>query len=384
MRTCRITFLIAALLPILVLSGSAVAGDKLDRSLARSETVDSTDVFWYDIRLLDVEGRGWTDTKQYYDRLPAKAEELVRKPVWNLSRHSAGMCVRFVTDAVTIHARWAVINESLDMPHMPATGVSGLDLYVKTGNGRWRWLANGRPTEFPVNTSKLIDGLPPGTREYMLYLPLYNGVTSVEIGIPEKSALATAEPRESGRRKPIVFYGTSITHGACASRPGMCYTAILGRWLNCPVINLGFSGNGRMEPEVAALFAELDPSVYFLDCLPNMTADNVADRVEPFVNILRETHPDTPIVLAEDRTYPNSFILPSTRRRNVESRAELRKAYDRLKAAGVQNLYYLLGDHQLGDDGEGTVDNSHPNDLGFMRQSEAFYKVLEPILKGTK
>ena len=115
-----------------------------------------------------------------------------------------------------------------------------------------------------------------------------------------------------------------------------------------------------------------------------MTADNVAERVEPFVNILRETHPDTPIVLAEDRTYPNSFLLPSTRRRNVESRAELRKAYDRLKAAGVQNLYYLTGDHQLGDDGEGTVDNSHPNDLGFMRQSKVFYEVLEPIVNGTK
>jgi len=380
MRVSCITFLFAIVLYVFVVSGSVVAIEPLDPSLARSEPGDSASVFWYDIRHCDVEGRGWTDTKAFYDRLPAKAEKIVRKPVWNLSRHSAGMCVRFMTDAPTIHARWELRIERLSMPHMPATGVSGLDLYVRTGGGRWRWLANGRPTEFPVNTVKLIDGIPSGMREYMLYLPLYNGVKSVEIGIPEGNTITRADPRGPGHRKPIVFYGTSITQGGCASRPGMCHTAILGRWLDYPVINLGFSGNGRMEQEIATLFAGLDPSVYVLDCLPNMTAEQVTERVEPFVYTLRKTHPATPIILAEDRSYPNSFLIPSTRSRNVESRAALRKAYDHLKTAGVGNLYYLEGDKQLGDDGEGTVDNSHPTDLGFLRQSEAFYRILEPII----
>ncbi len=134
---------------------------------------------------------------------------------------------------------------------MPATAVSGLDLYVKTENGRWRWLSVGRPTKYPANSGELVKDLPAGKREYLLYLPLYNGVRSVELGLPKDSTLAKAGPWSSGISKPIVFYGTSITQGGCASRPGMVHTAILGRQLNCPVINLGFSGNGKMEPEMA-------------------------------------------------------------------------------------------------------------------------------------
>ncbi|MBN1292039.1 MAG: exo-alpha-sialidase [Candidatus Latescibacteria bacterium] len=379
MRISSIASVCLYFLLVLFVPGFAAAGEKLDKSLAVTAPDDS--VFWYDVRHLNVEGRGWTDTKEFYDRLPARAESIVREPVWNLSRHSAGMCVRFVTDAPVIYARWSLRSENLDMPHMPATGVSGLDLYVKTGDGTWRWLANGRPVE-TTNRIQLISGIPPGEREYLLYLPLYNGVTSVEIGVEKNIDIAKADDYPD-RRKPILFYGTSITHGACASRPGMCYSALLGRWLNYPVINLGFSGNGRMESEMAELFAELDPSVYVLDCLPNITGDQVMERTEPFVRILRKAHPDTPIVLVEDRTYPNSFLIPGPRIRNVESRAALRKAYDRMTAAGVKNLYYLPGDKQIGEDGEGTVDNSHPNDLGFVRQSETFMTVLEPILYGT-
>ena len=364
----------------LVLSDIAGAGDVVDPSLARSDHGDST--LWYDIRNLDIEGRGWTDTKSFYDRLPSKAEGVVREPVWNLSHHSAGMCVRFVTGATDIRARWTLTSSSLSMPHMPATGVSGLDLYVRMDYGQWRWLANGRPTEFPTNTAQLVSNLPKREREYMLYLPLYNGVTSVEIGIPKQSVIAKADPRDKGQRKPIVFYGTSITQGGCASRPGMVHTAILGRWLNYPVINLGFSGNGRMEPEVAVLFAELDPSVYVLECLPNMVPEEITERVEPFVRTLRKAHPETPLVLVEDRTYPNSFLVTSNRQHNRDNRAALHAVFTRLIAAGIMNLYYLPGEDLLGEDGEDTVDGSHPTDLGFMRQAEALYKVLEPILRG--
>ena len=200
---------------------------------------------------------------------------------------------------------------------------------------------------------------------------------SVELGLPKDSTLAKAGPWSSGISKPIVFYGTSITQGGCASRPGMVHTAILGRQLNCPVINLGFSGNGKMEPEMADLLAELDPAVYSLDCLPNMTAAEVTERVEPFVRTLRKAHPKTPILLVEDRSYTDSFLVSSKRQRNLESRAALRAAYERLLAAGTQGLHYLPGEDLLGDDGEGTVDSSHPTDLGFMRQADAFRPVLK-------
>jgi hypothetical protein len=360
---------------------AVLAGEVIDP--ANATTQAGNPLLWYHLRLLDVEGKGWTETKSFFDRLPAKAEKIVRGPVWSLSRHSAGMCVRFETDAVEIHARWTLTSNRLAMTHMPATGVSGLDLYVKLENGRWRWLAVGQP-KAQTNTVRLTAGIPKGRREYMLYLPLYNGVSSVEIGIPRANLLAKADARKPNRQKPIVFYGTSITHGCCASRPGMVHTAILGRRLDHPVVNLGFSGNGRMELELAHLLSELDAAVYVIDCLPNTTAPHVAERTEPLVRALRKARPHTPILLVEDRSYADSFLVTSKRLRNAESRKALKKAYDRLIADGVKQLYYLTGEALLGDDGEGTVDSSHPTDLGFMRQADAFEAVLRPILKSTK
>jgi lysophospholipase L1-like esterase len=355
------------------------AEESLDPARAKSEPGSS--ILWYDVRDLDVEGKGWSETKAFFDRLPAKAEGVVRTPVWNLSRDSAGICVRFATDAPAIEARWTLTKSNLAMPHMPATGVSGLDLYTKADDGHWRWLAVGQPKVAPTNQAKLASGLPASQREYVLYLPLYNGVSSVEIGIPKDRSIARAQPRGVETRKPILFYGTSITQGGCASRPGMVHTAIVGRQLNRPVINLGFSGNGKMEPEMADLLAELDPAVYVLDCLPNMTSSEVEERVVPFVRTLRQAHPDTPIVLAEDRNYPNGFLVASSRRKNDGNHAALRAAYDQLRAADVKGLHYLTGSSQLGDDGEGTVDGSHPTDLGFMRMADAFGAILAPILR---
>lgn len=335
---------------------------------------------WVNARDLNVEGKGWTETKSYYDRLPAKAEGMVPPSVWGLSRQSAGLCVGFSTDAPTIQARWTLISGQLAMPHMPATGVSGLDLYVKTNGGRWHWLGVGQPQQVPTNTATLVTGLPEGRREYLLYLPLYNGVSSVEIGVPEGYSIEASASRAPDRRKAIVFYGTSITQGGCASRPGSVHTAILGRRLDRPVINLGFSGSGRMEPALATLLAELDPAVYVLDCLPNLSGAEVKERVEPFVRTLRKAHATTPIVLAEDRAYSQAAIVPGPRRHNAENRAALRAAYEHLLAEGVKGLHYLPGDPQLGDDGEGTVDGSHPTDLGFARMADAFAPILEQAL----
>jgi hypothetical protein len=373
-RNCLPGLMLIIALP----SMQTVAAEVLDPASAKADPKEP--LLWYDIRRLGVEGQGWQETRAPFDRLPEKAEKLVRPPVWNLSRHSAGMCVRFVTAAQVIHARWSLTSSNLAMPHMPATGVSGLDLYVKH-EGRWQWLSVGRPTQ-QNNQVQLASGLAAGRHEYLLYLPLYNGVTSVELGIARDHSLARAEPRPPERRKPVVFYGTSITQGGCASRPGMVHTAILGRRLDCPVINLGFSGNGKMEPEMATLLAELDPAAYVLDCLPNMNAAEVAERVEPFVQTLRKAHPLTPILLVEDRTYANAAVLTTQRQRNSDSRAALRRCHERLMAAGVKNLHYLPGDRLLGTDGEDTVDGSHPTDLGFLRQAEAFQGVLKPLLEG--
>ena len=338
---------------------------------------------WIDARDLDVEGRAWNDTKSFFDRLPARAEGKVPGAVWTLSQKSAGMCVRFVTDATALRFRWELTSPEVSMlalPHMPATGVSGLDVYAKTDSGQWRWLAVARPTQLS-NQVEVVKDLSPGMREYLIYLPLYNGTKSLEIGIPETATLTKAGPWGPGLRKPIVFYGTSIQQGASASRPGMVHSSILGRRFLFPTINLGFSGNGKMEPIMAEFLAELDPSVYVLDCLPNMIASQVTERVEPFVRTLRQAHPQTPIVLVEDRRYPDGFLVPRRAKHNDDNHAALRAAFDRLKKSGVKNIYYIPGDDLLGNDGEGTVDGSHPTDLGFMRQADVFAKTLKPLLK---
>ena len=197
---------------------------------------------WHDVREWGVEGRGFDDTEKFFDRLPKRAKGVVRDAVWNRCRPSAGMLVRFKTDATAIHVDYTVTSKNLAMPHMPATGVSGLDLYARDEDATWKWVAVVRPTA-PTMKTKLVDGLRPGTREYAIYLPLYNGTESLRIGVANSSEFEPLVPRSE---KPIVFYGTSITHGACASRPGMPHPAILGRRLDRPVINLGFSGNGRM------------------------------------------------------------------------------------------------------------------------------------------
>lgn len=327
---------------------------------------------WYTMSAIGVEGQGWPkeDLKFRYDRLPAKAEKIVRKPVWDLSRHSAGLCFRFNTDSTSIKIRYTV-GGGLAMTNMPATGVSGIDLYA-LDKGVWKWVDVTKPKE--ASTTYTISGLDPGLRTYMAYLPLYNSTLNVEIGVPSSAKFEPIAPR---KEKPIVFYGTSITHGASASRPGMCHPAILGRRLDRPVINLGFSGNGKMEPDVVALLTEIDAAVYVIDCLPNMIASEVAANAETLVRKLREVRPDTPIVLVEDRTYSNAWIFKSKRVRHEESRAALIRAFDTLVSAGMKHLYYIEGDELLGDDHEATTDGSHPSDLGFMRQADVF----EPILR---
>ncbi|MCH2132856.1 MAG: SGNH/GDSL hydrolase family protein [Phycisphaerales bacterium] len=332
---------------------------------------------WTDGHDLRVEGQAWTETKAPWDRLPAKAEGVVRDPVWNLSRQSAGIALQFRTDAPEIHVRWTLTSDRLEMAHMPATGVSGVDLYLNDGNA-WRWANTPRP-KAKENTARMVSGLEPVMRDWMLYLPLYNGVESIEVGVP---AGATLEPMPSrpADELPIVFYGTSITHGACASRPGMCHVAIVGRDLDREVINLGFSGNGTMDLEIADLMAEIDAAVYIVDCLPNLTGERTAKRAVPFVKRLRGLRPDTPIVLVEDRTYSDNHVNDNRRKRNEGNRAALQAAWKTLRDEGMTNLYYLEGDTLLDADGDSTVDGSHPTDLGFRQQADAFIEVLGPVL----
>lgn len=348
---------------------------KLDPAMAASKAAAAQDQLdWHDVSKWGLEGREWPSMERlrYFDRLPAAAEKTVTPAVWNLSRDSAGMMVRFKTDAQSLHIHYKLAKANLGMAHMPATGVSGVDFYARDEAGKWRWVQVTRPAAQEIRT-ELIKGLAPGMREYAAYLPLYNGVEFLEIGVPKGARFEGLAPRQ----KPVVFYGTSITHGACASRPGMVHTAILGRRLDMPVVNLGFSGNGRMDAAVGEFLAQIDAAAFVIDCLPNMGPADVTLKCVPLVTQLRAAKPNIPIVLVEDRRYTNDWITPAKAKFHDDNHAALRTAFETLQKQGVTNLHYIPGDALYGTDSEGATDASHASDLGFMRQADIF----EPFLR---
>jgi lysophospholipase L1-like esterase len=333
---------------------------------------------WRDAAQFDVEGRGWTETEGPWDRLPARAKGVVPPSVWDLSKHSAGICVRFRASG-RIFVRWSLASGNLAMQHMPATGVSGVDLYARGPRGRWLYIGNGRPELHEGNVASFYTGAASGSlRECLLYLPLYNGTAKVEIGVPPGSRVEKAGSRPGSKSRALVVYGTSIVQGGCASRPGMAWPAIVGRMLDRPVVNLGFSGSGRMEPQVAGCLAELDPAAFVVDCLWNMTdLDDrmLTERIETLVRTLRKAHPDTPIVLVGQ-----SNIHPEAHPTHASQLQE--EAAGRLRDGGMRRVYLVPGAILLGKDGEGTVDGVHPSDLGMQRQAEALAPILARILAG--
>jgi len=335
---------------------------KLDPHMAVRDA--ESGVLWHEASKLTVEGKGWLYTEGPYDRLPLKAKGLVPDPVWGLSKCSAGVSIRFLTDAESISVKWSGGGA---MDHMPATGVSGLDLYAKI-DGVWRYRATARPE--PKETSRtLARNAGQGERELVLNLPLYNETKKLEIGVPEGSFLAPAPKRPS---KPIVFYGTSITQGGCASRPGTAYVSILSRRLDREAINLGFSGNGKMETELAELISEIDAGLYVLDCLWNMPPEMVVERFEPFVRLLRRKRPETPILALEDVMFDDHGPTPKG--------VIIRRSIEKLKAEGLDRLFFKDSKGLLGTDFEGTVDACHPTDLGFMRIAEGLLPAIEGVL----
>lgn len=334
-----------------------------------------------------LEGQAWPGSDQsYYNRLPAKAESTVRKEVWNLSRQSAGLSLRFRTNATQLTIRYTVTG-GIQMPHMPAIGVSGVDLYSKTIDGLWTWCAGRfsfgdtvvyRFTNLPAKDQHV------NNRDYTLYLPLYNSIKWLVIEMPEECTFKPILPR---KEKPIVVYGTSIAQGGCASRPGLAWTNILERKLSTPVINLGFSGNGRLEKEVLDLIAEIDAQVYVLDCLPNLMPGGLSygalkHRLTSAVLQLRQAHPSTPILLTEHDGYTDGEMNAPKLNDYTSVNRAMNEVMDSLVATGVKNLYKLTKS-EVNQDIETMVDGVHPNDIGMMRYAEAYDKKIREILHHT-
>lgn len=320
--------------------------------------------------------------RQPFARLPDALKLTVRTPVWNLGQQCAGEYVEFTSNAARISVRYQV-QGVLQMPHMPATGVSGVDLYVHNGKGQWEW-APGRYS-FKDTVNYTFDHLADqrGTI-FRLYLPLYNGIKWLEIGVEPGKTLSFLPPADE---RPVVVYGTSIAQGGCASRPGLAWPSILGRKLNVPVINLAFSGNGRLEEPVISLMNTLSARIFVLDCMPNLAdktlypEDELRKRIMAAVASLKEKHPQTPILLVEHSGGADPHLLDTRRMEEFRSTsAILTKVFKELKAKGISGIYHLSS-AEIGMNIESTVDGVHPNDIGMMEHATAFARKIRAILK---
>jgi len=309
-----------------------------------------------------------------YDRLPASYKEIVREPVWDLSKHSSGLSIRFLSNSSVITAKWEVLN-NFSMDHMPDTGIKGVDLYFKD-NDEWQYINTGVPVGFN-NEYKLVENMDNELREYKVFLPLYDGIKNIEIGV---DSLSYVKKPMSNEKKPIVFYGTSITQGACASRPGMAHTNIISRQLDRNVINFGFSGNGRMEESIANLISDSNPIFYVIECMPNMyPPDLVSSNTIPLINTIRAKDSDTPIILVDLFTSPLTALDKNAIRGTSEMNNALKTQYDKMINNGYNNIIYLETQSALGNDFEGTVDAVHFTDLGFIRYSDFLVKKFDEL-----
>ncbi|MDP3452998.1 MAG: SGNH/GDSL hydrolase family protein [Bacteroidales bacterium] len=321
-------------------------------------------------------GKGFEESHVKYGRVPAALKGELRKELLSLGANSAGLAVRFNTNSSAVSVKWSV-TENVSMNHMPATGIKGLDLYV-LDSGRWHYVGTARPNA-KESFSVFVRNMTKQNREYIAYLPLYDGVEYAEIGVDQDAVIRVPQNNRLTKgtdRKPILFYGTSITQGGCASRPGMAYPSILGRMLDRETINLGFSGNGKMDFAMAKAINMADVDGVVIDCLPNTTAQSLRDSAYLFITHIAKAKPGVPIFMVENPNFPYLIVDTATRAALEEENQVWRELYARLLSEGFKNIEYIRGDNLLGEDGETTVDGVHFTDLGFLRFAESLMEYL--------
>ncbi|MEO8852571.1 MAG: SGNH/GDSL hydrolase family protein [Ginsengibacter sp.] len=337
---------------------------------------------WYQPKF--VEGICAPDSSDIFHRLPISMKDSVRKPVWNLSENTAGEFIHFKTSATEIKIQYTLSSKNFSMTHMPSTGVSGLDLFAMDVNGNWNWAPGNYhfgDTCSYVFKNLLLAKNGTSVSDFYLYLPLYNSVAWLSIGVDQKDSFSFASKRNE---KPIVAYGTSILQGAVASRPGLAWTNILQRNIDRTIINLGFSGNGRFEAPIFDVMSRVDAKLYILDCMPNLTrgisAEEIKNRVIYGVNKLREKNKEVPILFTEHAIGYAPFYMDTARLNEYHnSSLVIEKIYNDLQSSGVRNIY-LLTDKEIGFDINSTTEGLHPNDIGMMKYAFAYEKKIREIL----
>lgn len=363
----------------------------------------SQGIKWIDVstdKSVEVNGLAWFEENEgKFVRFPLSKKDLITKNAWAMSLCPSTARVRFKTDSPTLRVRvdhgmsstskednemWHMSDVSrLSMWHMASVAVSGIDLYVGEP-GKTSFWKTTRPQKADGEYEHIyFRSMPKEMREFTLYLPAYAELKSLKIGVNEDSMIL--KPTAYAYQKPIVVYGTSITQSGCSSRGSNGFVAIMERRLNSDVINLGLSGSGCGEPEVAELIAEIDASMYIIDSVANMNEKFMNERFDAFVNILREARPDIPIILMTKIHYAGEILQLSERARYERMHKPLYETYNKLKARGDENVYIFDtgevipygGDHP-------SVDGTHLTDVGYYMIADELVPFVRGVLDKDK
>ena len=350
---------------------TAMKIEKLDENMRYDQQADS-ELAWHDparppFRLA---GFAWFSQDGVFRRLPVNADWPLREAVSQLADLTAGGQVQFQTDSTRLALR-VELAAPANMCHMAPTGQCGFDCYIGPPKAQV-YCATARfdPAQRDYEWT-LFEHAAPGMRMITLNFPLYQGVKSVRIGLDANAAIQA--PPQYDDPRPVVWYGTSITQGGCATRPGMAHTNILSRWFNRQIVNLGFSGNGRGEPEMARIIAQIpNPGCLTLDYDPNAPGDILTQTLPPFIGILRAAHPQVPILVITRTTQSLEHFDPKGREQRLARRDFQRRTVAEFRSRGDGRIFFFDGSSLLGDDADSpTVDGGHPTDLGFWRMAEA-------------
>lgn len=337
---------------------------------------EKTKTIFRDAKEFTLIGKG-QNSSPYYHRIDTSMYSELPKGVKRLLTNSSGLAVLFKTNSRKIEAKWTLSSYNVGDNMTPIVR-SGLDLYIKK-DGKWIYAGVGRP-KAKNSSYTIVENMSDSEKECMLYLPLYNSIEDLEIGVDDNTSThITSIP--SPFAKKVVIYGSSITQGASASRAGMSYTSRIGRALNWEIINLGISGGGKMEKDAAHFTAAIDGDMYVLDCAANPSPQEITERTNYMVKHIRSLHPNKPIVMIQSVVRESGNFDPTKEKMVGEQNSNFETEYKRLIKEEVKDLYLIYGKDLLGHDHEGTTDGSHPNDLGFTRMIDIIQPQLAKIMK---
>ncbi len=348
--------------------------EEADRNFVVKTTIQREGLTFFDTEKAPFEIFGIQKEDGLFRRLPAAVAKSVSEGVFALHTNTAGGRVRFATNSpyIAIHAEMDGIGK---MPHFPFTGSAGFDLHAGV-----RYLGTYVPPMDIENGYESVIDLPVPfcdgkMHDYTIHFPLYSNVKKLYIGISADSRLQQSAAYT--HPLPVVYYGSSITQGGCASRPGNAYENIVSLRLDCDHINLGFSGNAKAEDTMTAYLATLPMSVFVYDYDHNAPSPtHLQNTHEKLFLAVRKNNPTLPVVFM---TRPKAYLTAE----EEERLAIVRITYENALASGDENVYFLPGPSLLDASARdtGLVDNCHPNDSGFVSMANAVTAVLQDILK---